>query len=215
MGVRRRFVGVALAGVAAFAFSGVEATPAAAVTHGLSLVHSNVTTVAPISTKPLPPPGECFSAPHPPFGPCGEVFVDVTIAGFAGYGGLPECPATNPYCSYDGALRGGTVQAKWTIRCVANGVKLSGKETLGLNIIWPGVPSDLNYYTRIDNDSATLRAGASFRFLDQAASSCPGSSYSESSANLVSLSLELVVAHFQSTTYPSMDFKIAGMYDVL
>lgn len=222
MGVRRRFVGVALAGFAAFALSGVAATPATAAPHRLSLVTSKVTIVAPDSATPLPPPGECGSAPHVPYGPCGEVFVDAKIAGFAGYGGLPTCPP-NSYCSYNGALTGGRVQARWTIRCVENGVKLSGKETLSLNIVWPGTPSDLNNFTRIDNNSAGLRAGASFSFLDRVAASCPGSSSSASSANLVSLSLSKVVAHFDGgyvvdpslPTYPSRDFRIAGHYRVL
>lgn len=210
MSVRRRLLSLTIALLGIFALSGLVATPASAWGRGLRLVHSSVATTAPTSLAPLPSPSDCLGFPKIPFGPCGNVLVNVTIAGFAHYGGLPPCPGTTT-CYYDGYMYGRTVQAHWTLRCVANGLKVSGVQTLPLNEVYPGYPSQLNSFTRIDNNSANLQAGASFNFLGTATeASCP-----TSAANLTHLSLNHVVAHFQSSTFPSASFKIPGHYRVV
>lgn len=146
----RRILGVLAAVVALGTFS---ATAAQAAPGDL-----RATSTVTLSSRPATLPASCAST-TPPVSACGYGTIDLTVKGFDALGGIPDCVGT---CNgWGGVGRSGAAGITLEVKCSPTSASKYVRTTVPVTPVYPASASAVGNTTKVDSDTAVLKAGFS------------------------------------------------------
>jgi len=144
----RRLLAVLAAALVAGALSATSAQAAA--------TDLRATSTVTLSPRPAVLPATC-ATPTPPVSGCGYGVVELTVRGFDTLGGIPDCAGV--CSSWGGVARTGAAGVTLQVRCSPTGASRYVRTTVPVTPVWPAAASSVGRTTKVDSDTAVLRAG--------------------------------------------------------
>lgn len=109
-----------------------------------------------LSARPAALPATCATS-TPPVSGCGYGVITLTVRGFDTLGGIPDCAGV---CSaWGGVARTGAAGLTLQVRCSPTGPSRYVRTTVPVTPVWPTSASSVGRSTKVDSDTAVLRAG--------------------------------------------------------